>query len=159
MLGASWGTSQAAVSGGGRMLGEGPGWLLVGALGTLPRPPTYSNDVMISGHFYGNPRLSVPPCTYRAVRRSGTALPLIIRCCSVLAIRWHMPRAPFTFFRHLRSPVFAHPDAFDEEAMLVYAVQQERTDEIKNSPLSHAGHPPTTTHTHTPLGAGSSAPD
>ena len=40
---------------------------------------------------------------------------------------------------NLRSPVFAHPDAYDEEAMLVYAVSNGRANEIHNAPMARAG--------------------
>ena len=42
---------------------------------------------------------------------------------------------------HLRSPVFAHPDAYEEEALLNFAVKTKRTDEIISPDVtSHGNH-------------------
>eukprot|EP00039_Didymoeca_costata_P014470 m.234096 g.234096 ORF g.234096 m.234096 type:complete len:581 (-) comp16032_c0_seq19:40-1782(-) len=39
---------------------------------------------------------------------------------------------------YLRSPLFAHPEAYDEYALMNYAIQQGRTDEIKARPYKSA---------------------
>eukprot|EP00729_Bicosta_minor_P001330 gene1330-30763_t len=39
----------------------------------------------------------------------------------------------------LRSPMFAHPDAYDDNALLNFAVEQNRVDEITNPPATSRG--------------------
>eukprot|EP00040_Diaphanoeca_grandis_P003507 m.25086 g.25086 ORF g.25086 m.25086 type:complete len:544 (-) comp14873_c1_seq1:8-1639(-) len=41
--------------------------------------------------------------------------------------------------KHLRSPMFAHPDAYDEVSLLTYATTNNREKEIKAPKMSHAG--------------------